>query len=79
MSNVEIVLDTEGIRQLRHAPEIEEALTEVAQGIKAKCSGNYEVSAPFQGKYHSNVEVVTADNATYYRNLHNNELLKAMR
>lgn len=79
MSDVKIVLNDEGIRQLRHCKELEDFMTECAQNIRSRCSGNYEVTQPFKGRYHSNVEVKTADNATYYRNLKTNELLKAVK
>lgn len=78
MSKVEIKLNTEGIRQLRHSEELEDFMTECANDIKSKCKGSYEVSKPYKGKYHSNVEVKTASQGTYYQNLKNNELLKAV-
>lgn len=77
MSKVEIKLNSAGIRELRHCEGLEELMTQKAHAIASRCSGNYEVKAPFKGKFHSNVEVVTADNDTFFRNLHNNELLKA--
>lgn len=79
MSKVNIELDFQGINELRKSTEIEEYMTEIAHGIVSRCSGNYEVHAPFKGRFHSNVEISTRDNPTFYRNLHNNELLKALR
>lgn len=79
MSKVEIELNYQGINELRKCEELESYMTEIAEGIRSRCSGNYEVSAPFKGKYHSNVEVSTADKETFFRNLHNNELLKALK
>lgn len=79
MSKVEIELNYQGVNELRKSPELEACLTEIANNIRSRCSGDYEVSAPFKGRLHSNVEVVTADKDTYYRNLKNNELLKALR
>lgn len=79
MSKIVVKLNTKGINQLRKSEELEAFMTELADGIVSRCSGNYEVSAPFKGVRHSNVEVSTADSKTYYRNLHNNELLKALK
>lgn len=78
MSKIKIKLNVSGIRELRHSAELEDYMTELGQGIANKCSGNYEVTAPFKGIYHSNVQVISTDAETFARNLKYNELLKAL-
>lgn len=78
MSKVEIKLDTAGIRALLQSDAVASHVEEIADGIVGRCSGLYTVDQQ-KGKYRSITRVKTADNETFYRNLHNNELLKAVR
>lgn len=78
MSNIEIRLNTSGVGELLHSDAVAGYCSEIANGITSKCSGNYSIDQQ-SGKYRSVTRVKTNDKDTYFRNLQNNELLKAMR
>lgn len=77
MSNVEIVLNRAGISDLLKSSEVISELNTHADAIMGHLSGSYE-KTEYVGQRRANVSIATADNDTYYRNLHNNELLKAV-
>lgn len=76
MAKVEIKLDTAGVGQLLKSDDVSGYCEQIGNQIKKKCSGSYEVDTQV-GKYRAQTRVKTADKATYFRNLNNNELLKA--
>lgn len=78
MSSSNIELFSSGIQELMKSDEVIEELQKHADEIVSKCSGNYETSQ-YVGKSRANVSIYTTDKDTFFRNLHNNELLKALR
>ena len=71
-------LDSRGIVELMKSQEIVEMLQEKADSIVQRCpNGVYETSQ-FIGRSRANVSIATSDKETYFRNLHDNELLKAL-
>ncbi len=72
-----IVLEDEGIQQLLKSDEIISYMDEIADQTIEKCKGTYEKET-FIGKKRANVQIQTKDEKTFYRNLKNNELLKAL-
>lgn len=77
MNKVEIRLNYQEIGNLLKSDEVVAELNTQADAIMGKLSGAYE-KTEYIGARRANVSVATADNDTYYRNLHNNELLKAV-
>lgn len=78
MSKVEIQLNSKGVTELMKSPEIISALQKEADSVVEKCSkGSYETSK-YIGENRANVSIFTCDAKTYYRNLKENELLKAL-
>lgn len=55
-----------------------DVLRECANQIKERCSGNYEISE-YVGPTRANVSIYTTDRKTYFKNLKDNELAKALR
>lgn len=78
MANVRVVINMQGIQELRKSSEMQSLLKERADEIVSRCSGIYDTDA-YVGKTRANASIVTHDSATYHRNLKNNELLKALR
>ena len=77
MSKVYIQLNSKGISELMKSDEIADFLQSKADDMIARCSKGSYVSDT-QIHHRAVTRVSTADRATYYRNLHSNELLKAM-
>ncbi len=78
MSKVEMQLNSRGIVELMKSPEIVKILQENADSIVQRCpNGVYETSQ-FIGRSRANVSIATRDKETYFRNLNDNELLKAL-
>lgn len=78
-SNIEIELLSSGIQSLMKSDDVMKELQTRADNIVKKCpNGNYETSQ-YVGRNRANVSIYTTDSATYFRNLENNELLKALR
>lgn len=78
MSDVNIVLSKDGIRELLRSEEVQGMLQERANEIVRRCGGVYDTDV-YVGKNRANSSIVTHDSATYHRNLKDNELLKALR
>ena len=79
MSSIRVELVTSGIQELMKSEDVISELQRQADDIVKKCpNGSYETSQ-YIGKSRANVSIYTSDSATYFRNLHNNELLKALR
>lgn len=78
MSKVEIQLNPKGLFELMQSDEIVAELQRHADEIVARCpKGNYQTSQ-WIGPHRANVSIYTTDKRTFFRNLHGNELLKAV-
>ena len=77
MSNFKFELDRAGVRELLQSDEIKRVLEANANAVIKKCEGNYETNT-YTGRNRANVTIRCADVDTYFKNLQNNELLKAM-
>lgn len=77
MSNMQIELNRAEISNLLKSDEVIVELNTHADAIMGHLSGSYE-KTEYVGQRRANVSIATADKDTYYRNLHNNELLKAV-
>ena len=77
MSNYQFELNREGVKQLMKSAEVKAVLDEVAQHIAESAEGDYKVDS-MTGRTRANAEVSCASAKTYYDNLRNNTLLKAM-
>lgn len=79
---LEIELDEEGVGELLKSAEVMEFLEKQADKIIKRASkdsgSNYEKSVYPNGRTRGNVSIYTADKNTYFRNLHNNEILQAL-
>ena len=77
MSNYQFELNRDGVRQLMKSAEMKAVLDEMAHHIAESAEGDYKVNS-VTGRTRANAEVSCASAKTYYDNLHNNTLLKAM-
>lgn len=78
MSKVKIKLNRKEVsKQLLKGEWIDSVMKEVAEGVVDKCGGSYDVET-YSGKNRDNVSVATSDRSTYFKNLKDNELLKAL-
>lgn len=77
MSNYQFELNREGVKQLMKSEEMKAVLDEMAHHIAESAEGDYKVDS-VTGRTRANAEVSCASAKTYYDNLRNNTLLKAM-
>lgn len=77
MSNYQFELNRDGVRQIMQSAEMKVVLEETAQHIAQNAEGDYKVDT-ITGRRRANAEVSCASAQTYYDNLKNNTLLKAM-
>lgn len=77
MSNYQFELNRDGVKQIMQSAEMKAVLDETAQHIASSAEGAYKVDT-MTGRTRANAEVSCADARTYYDNLKNNTLLKAM-
>ena len=77
MSNYQFELNRDGVRQIMQSAEMKAVLDETAQHIASSAEGEYKVDT-ITGRTRANAEVSCASAQTYYDNLKNNTLLKAM-
>lgn len=77
MSNYQFELNRDGVKQIMQSAEMEAVLDKTAQHIASSAEGAYKVDT-MTGRTRANAEVLCADAKTYYNNLKNNTLLKAM-
>lgn len=76
MSKTVIELNRTGIMELLSSSEVQSFIGGIANDCANSCSGKYDVQTTVKsGRAVSNIK--TADKATYYKNLKNNELIKA--
>lgn len=78
MSNYQFELNREGVKQLMKSAEMKAVLDEMAHHIAENAEGDYKVDS-MTGRTRANAKVSCASAKTYYDNLRNNTLLKAMR
>lgn len=79
MDKVRIELNQEGIRELLKSDEVSEFLQKKADAIIKKCpKGNYDTKR-FIGTKKGTVLITTHDEKTFYRNMNNNEIIKALK
>ena len=77
MSNYKFELNRDGVKAIMKSAEMKAILDETAQHIAESASGEYKVDS-MTGRTRANAEVSCASAETYYDNLRNNTLLKAM-
>ena len=77
MSNYRFELNRDGIKAIMKSVEMKAVLDETAQHIAESAEGDYKVDN-MTGRTRANAEVSCASTETYYDNLRNNTLLKAM-
>lgn len=78
MANLKVVLNSSGVKELLKSSEMIRVLEDQAETIARRCSGSYSIST-YTGKNRANVSISTSDSKTYYKNLHDNELLKGLK
>lgn len=76
-TKMRIELNSEGIREMLHSPEITDAISEVAQGIASRAGDGYETDV-YNAGTRNVASVYTATKEAYEDNLRNNTLLTAM-
>lgn len=77
MSNYRFELNRDGVKQIMQSAEMKAVLEETAQHIANSAEGDYKVDT-MTGRTRANAEVSCGSVSTYYDNLKNNTLLKAM-
>ena len=79
MSKVRIKLNTKGVGELLKGQDMQNALSEIAEGIKQRAGGDgYEVSN-FVGRKRANASVVATTQKAIIANNENNTILKSLR
>lgn len=73
-----IELIESNISGLMRSSEMVSFLRDRAEEIRGRCSGTYETSE-YIGENRANVSICTTDRKTYFKNLKDNELAKALR
>lgn len=71
-------LSREGVRHLMSEDAMQAILEELAYGISQRCGAGFEVTT-YVGKSRANASVHAATAEAYFRNLHGNTILKAMK
>ena len=77
MPKHEIVLNSEGVRELLKGPDMQALLLERAQEIAARAGSGYETDV-FVGRNRANASVFASDPEAVKDNMKNNTLLKAL-
>lgn len=77
MGNVQVKLNTAGVRELLKSPEIKSVCNEYANQIAARAGDGYEVE-PRNYPERSGYAVKAADAHAYYSNLKYNTLVRAL-
>lgn len=78
MSNLKVVLNSEGVREMLKSAEMQSLLKERAQGAIERLGGGYE-STTYVGTNRANADIRATTNAAYKENLKSNTILKALR
>ena len=77
MSKVRIKLNSSGIRELLHSPEITSTLVEIGQGVAGRAGANFGVKS-FSMPTRSVVRVSAINKKGVKENLDSNVLLKSL-
>lgn len=77
MSNFEIELNSNGIKQLLRSSEMMGVCKELAAGIQKKCGSGYEMDT-YTGSGRVNASVFASDASAKKDNAKNNTILKAL-
>lgn len=78
MNKFKFELNRAGVRELMQGPEMQEILKTKASEIKGRAGEGFE-SDIYVGKTRANAMVYPGDPKAYFRNLHSNILLKAIK
>ena len=78
MSSYRIELINSGLSELMKSEDIQGILKDKADDIVSGLKGSYETDV-YVGRTRANSSIITKDKDTYFRNLKNNELLKALK
>lgn len=78
MSNVKVVLNTTGVRQLLQSQEMKNICEEQAQKAVSRLGEGYEATS-MTGKTRVNASVVATTRDAINENMKNNTVLKALR
>ncbi len=78
MSDIKVVLNRSGVRELLRSEEMRTLCAERAKHIAEACGSGYEVST-YRGKNRVNASVHAATSEAIRDNCQNNTLLKAVR
>lgn len=76
--SVEVKLNKDGVSELMKSSEIQEALTEVGQGIMGRLPDGYQMDEPYIGKTRANVMIHATTAKAMADNMKHNTLLKAL-
>jgi hypothetical protein len=78
MGNLEVKLNTEGVRQLLKSEEMKDICAEQASSILGRVGSGYTMDT-YTGQNRVNAMVRASTPRAMYDNLHNNTLLKAVK
>jgi hypothetical protein len=78
MGDVKVVINSEGVIALMKSSEMLEGCTSIAEGIVSRLGDGYAVDPYPGGKTRINVGIKPTTPQTYYDNLKNNTILKAV-
>lgn len=78
MPNVKVVLDIDGIRQIRLLPEVYSLVDSAAHGIASRAGEGF-VGDTIYGKNRVQGAVKTTSKEAYFRAIHNHTLSKCIR
>ena len=77
-SKLKVKLNTAGVRELLRCGDLQDVCETYAKGIASRADGKWDVSTG-KGRNRAYATVSTNDKDTFFRNLHTNTLLKAMK
>lgn len=77
-SKFKVWIEPAGMNAVRNSPEVQKWLEETGNAIAGRANGDYRVEVK-TGKTRAHCNVIADSVATYYDNLKNNSLLKAMK
>lgn len=78
MSNVEVTLNLQGVRELRKSPEVVAMLEGHAKAIAARCGEGYSYQTFNSGRQRARATVGTATYEAMKKEMETNTLLKAV-
>lgn len=79
MSKIKVQVISKGLVELMNSEEIQDTLQNEADKVVSRCKGNYDTDVYTRnGWTRSIASIVTRDKKTFFKNLRDNELLKAL-